>query len=64
MGTSAKVLTGKLGIRCDIEFDVVRSSILAALRGFDVTVLASGGMADRVVEKVKERDIRVSFLEL
>jgi cobalt/nickel transport system ATP-binding protein len=55
MGTSAKVLMNRMGIRCDFEFDVIQSGMLAALRGFDVCVFASGGMADRVIEKVKER---------
>ncbi|MCE8424913.1 MAG: ATP-binding cassette domain-containing protein [Candidatus Methanoperedens sp.] len=58
MGTSAKVLTGKMGIRCDFEFDVAQSGILAALRGFDVIIFVSGRMADRVLEKVKGRNIK------
>jgi cobalt/nickel transport system ATP-binding protein len=57
MGTSAKVLANKMGLRCDFEFDVVQSGMLAALRGFDVCIFASGGMADRVIEKVKERKL-------
>lgn len=57
MGTSAKVLMNKVGIRCDFEFDVIQSGMLAALRGFDVCIFASGGMADRVIEKVKERKL-------
>ncbi len=64
MGTSAKVLMNRLGIRCDFEFDVIQSGILAALRGFDVTILASGGMADRVAEKVKERKLKYSCFVL
>ncbi|NJD76579.1 MAG: ATP-binding cassette domain-containing protein [Candidatus Methanoperedens sp.] len=64
MGTSAKVLLGKLGIRTDFEFDVAQSGILAALRGFNVSIFASGGMAERVMEKVKERKIRYSVIEL
>ena len=55
MGTSAKALMNKMEIKCDFEFDVIQSAMLAALRGLDVMVFASGGMADRVVEKVKER---------
>ncbi|MFZ3383752.1 MAG: ATP-binding cassette domain-containing protein [Candidatus Methanoperedens sp.] len=57
MGTSAKALMNKMEIKCDFEFDVIQSAMLAALRGLDVTVFASGGMADRVVEKVKERKL-------
>ncbi len=57
MGTSAKVLLNRNGIGCDFEFDVVQSSILAALRGFSVTIFASGGMAERAVEKIKEKNI-------
>lgn len=58
MGTSAKVLVNKMGIRCDFEFDVIQSGMLAALRGFDVCIFASGGMAERVIEKVKERKLK------
>ena len=58
MGTSAKVLVNKMGIRCDFEFDVIQSGMLAALRGFDVCIFASGGMADRVIGKVKERKLK------
>ncbi len=57
MGTSAKVLMNRLGLVCDFEFDVIQSGMLAAFRGFDVTILASGGMADRVIEKVKEKKL-------
>ncbi len=64
MGTSAKVLLRRMEIRCDFEFDVIQSSILAALRGFDVAVFASGGMADRVIEKVKEKKLNCSCLML
>ena len=63
MGTSAKVLANKIDVKCDIEFDVIQSSILAALRGFDVTILASGGMGERVIEKVREKRINcTSFM--
>lgn len=64
MGTSAKVLLNRMGIGCDFEFDVAQSGILAALRGFNVVIFASGGMADRVIEKVKERKIKYSCFEL
>ncbi len=64
MGTSAKVLLGKMDIRADFEFDVVQSGMLAALRGFNVGIFASGGMAERVIEKVNERNIRYSVIEL
>jgi cobalt/nickel transport system ATP-binding protein len=57
MGTSAKVLINKMGLKCDFEFDVIQSAMLAALRGLDVTVFASGGMADKVLEKVKEKQL-------
>jgi cobalt/nickel transport system ATP-binding protein len=60
MGTSAKVLMNRMEIRCDFEFDVVQSGILAALRGFNVVVFASGGMADRVIGKMGEKKIRHS----
>lgn len=64
MGTSAKVLMNRIGMRCDFEFDVVQSGILAALRGFDVCIFASGGMADRVAEKVKEKKLNYSCFAL
>lgn len=64
MGTSAKVLVNKMGIKCDFEFDVAQSGMLAALRGFNVVIFASGGMADRAVEKVKEKKISLSYLML
>lgn len=64
MGTSAKVLVNKMGIRCDFEFDVIQSGMLAALRGFDVCIFASGGMADRVIGKVKERRLNYSCFVL
>lgn len=57
MGTSAKALMKKMDIKCDFELDVIQSSMLAALRGWNVTVFASGGMADRVLEKVKEKKL-------
>ncbi len=62
MGTSAKVLMRRAGVRCDFEFDVIQSGMLAALRGFDVIIFASGGMASRVLEKVKEKNINCSCL--
>ena len=36
---------------------MIQSAMLGALRGLDVTVFATGGMADRVTEKVKGRKI-------
>lgn len=58
MGTSAKVTARKLSLLCDFEIDVVQSAISAALRGLSVAVLASGGMADRAVQKVKENNLK------
>ncbi|HMB45807.1 MAG TPA: ATP-binding cassette domain-containing protein [Candidatus Methanoperedens sp.] len=62
MGTSAKVLLNKMGLKYDFEFDVIQSAMLAALRGLNITVFASGGMADRVLEKVKERQLNCQCL--
>jgi len=62
MGTSAKALMNRIKVKCDFEFDVIQSSMLAALRGFDVAVFATGGMADRVIEKVKDRKIGYQLL--
>jgi cobalt/nickel transport system ATP-binding protein len=53
MGTSAKVVVRKAGIQCDFEVDVIQSSILAALRGLNVMVFATGGMVDRVIQKIE-----------
>jgi cobalt/nickel transport system ATP-binding protein len=61
MGTSAKVLIGQMNVRCDIEFDVIQSGILAAQRGFNVAIFASGGMAERAILKIKEKNIRHSL---
>ena len=57
MGTSAKALMNKMGIKCDLEFDVIQSAMLAALRGLNVVVFASGGMAQRVMEKAREKKL-------
>lgn len=64
MGTSAKVLVNKTGIKCDFEFDVAQSGMLAALRGFNVVIFASGGMAERVIERVREKKIKHTYLTL
>ncbi len=53
MGTSAKVVSRKAGIKCDFEVDVIQSSILAALRGLNVMVFVTGGMVDRVIQKIE-----------
>jgi cobalt/nickel transport system ATP-binding protein len=58
MGTSAKVLVNKMGIKCDFEFDVAQSGMLAALRGFNVVIFASGGMAERVIGRVREKKLK------
>jgi predicted transcriptional regulator len=36
--------------------DVIQSAMLSALRGFNCLVLASGGMADLVMERINERN--------
>lgn len=64
MGTSAKVLMNRIGMKCDFEFDVIQSGMLAVLRGFDVVIFASGKMAERAVEKVKEKKINFSYIAL
>ncbi|HLB70282.1 MAG: ATP-binding cassette domain-containing protein [Candidatus Methanoperedens sp.] len=64
MGTSAKVLMNRTGMKCDFEFDVIQSGMLAVLRGFDVVIFASGKMAERAVEKVKEKKIDFSYVSL
>jgi cobalt/nickel transport system ATP-binding protein len=68
MGTSAKVVVGKAGIQCDFEVDVIQSSILAALRGLNVMVFATGGMVDRVIQKIesnnKQSEQQIKYLRL
>ncbi len=64
MGTSAKVLVNKMGIKCDFEFDVAQSGMLAVLRGFNVVIFASGGMAERVIERVREKKLKHTYLTL
>ncbi len=56
MGTSAKVVVRKAGVHCDFEVDVIQSSILAALRGLNVMVFATGGMVDRVIQKIESNN--------
>lgn len=53
MGTSAKVVVRKAGIHCDFDVDVIQSSILAAVRGLNVMVFVTGGMVDRVIQKIE-----------
>ncbi|VVB85878.1 Cobalamin import ATP-binding protein BtuD [uncultured archaeon] len=64
MGTSAKVLVNKMRIKCDFEFDVAQSGMLAALRGFNAVIFASGGMAERVIERVREKKIKHTYFTL
>ena len=64
MGTSAKVLMRKIGTRCDFEFDVVQSGMLAALRGFNVAIFASGRMAEIAAKRALEKNIRLINCEL
>ncbi len=68
MGTSAKVVVRKAGIHCDFEVDVIQSSILAALRGLNVMVFATGGMVDRAIQKIennnKQGEQQIKYLKL
>jgi cobalt/nickel transport system ATP-binding protein len=64
MGTSAKVLMKKMGTKCDFEFDVVQSGLLAALRGFNVAIFASGRMAEIAERRVREKNIHLINCEL
>jgi cobalt/nickel transport system ATP-binding protein len=56
MGTSVKITAAKAGILPDFEVDVIQSVMLSALRGLDCLVLASGGMAELVKQRVDERN--------
>jgi cobalt/nickel transport system ATP-binding protein len=64
MGTSAKVLMKKMGTKCDFEFDVVHSGMLAALRGFNVAIFASGRMAEIAQRRVQDKNIQLINCEL
>ncbi|MFQ5976012.1 MAG: energy-coupling factor ABC transporter ATP-binding protein [Candidatus Hydrothermarchaeales archaeon] len=59
MGTAAKVALRKTGLSCNYDVDVVHASISAALRGMDVAILASGKMADHVVKKIDENNLKI-----
>lgn len=56
MGTAARVTAAKSGLHPDFEVDVIQSAMLFALRGLNCLVLASGGMADLVKNRVDERN--------
>jgi len=58
MGTASKAAVLELGITSDYSTDVIQSAISAAVRGLNVLVLASGGMADLVLSRVSERNVR------
>lgn len=60
MGTVARVVANKLGLRVDLEFGVSRSAAMAALRGLDVLVLSTGRMTNRVLEEVEKVNVRYS----
>ncbi len=61
MGTSAKVLLKKLSISCDFEVDVTQASILAAQRGLDVMLFATGKMGEKVVQKIKNQNVNLRY---
>lgn len=56
MGTSAKASVRMLGIHCDFESDIINSSLSEAVMGKTVVILASGNMADLVIEKVNQNN--------
>jgi len=58
MGTASKAAVLEIGITCDYSTDVIQSAISAAVRGLNVLVLVSGGMADLVLSRVSERNAR------
>jgi cobalt/nickel transport system ATP-binding protein len=54
MGTAAKATVRKLGIACNYDVNVIQAGIAAALKGMNVAIFASGGMAEHALRKIKE----------
>lgn len=54
MGTSAKVMAEKEGIRLDFTYGVIDKSILKALMGKSSLIMTSGGMVDHALRRVRD----------
>ena len=57
MGTVARSVLNKMGLKNDFEFGVTRAATMAALRGLNVFVLAAGRMANRVIEELERVNV-------
>jgi cobalt/nickel transport system ATP-binding protein len=54
MGTSAKVMAEKEGIKLDFTYGVIDKSILKALLGKSSLIMTSGGMVDHASSRIEE----------
>jgi cobalt/nickel transport system ATP-binding protein len=54
MGTSAKVMAEKEGIKLDFTYGVIDKSILKALLGKSSLIMTSGGMVDHAFSRIEE----------
>ena len=57
MGTVARSVLNKMGLKNDFEFGVTRAATMATLRGLNVLVLAAGRMANRVIEELERVNV-------
>lgn len=57
MGTVARSVLNKMGLKNDFEFGVTRAATMAALRGLNVLVLSVGRMANRVIEELERVNV-------
>lgn len=68
MGTSAKVMAEKEGIKLDFTYGVIDKSILKALLGKSSLIMTSGGMVDhassRIEEYSREANVNLKALSL
>lgn len=68
MGTSAKVMAEKAGIKLDFTYGVIDKSILKALSGKSSLIMTSGGMVDhassRIEEYSREADVNLRATQL
>ncbi len=53
LGTKAKLAAREMGLEADFYSDVVNNCILKAVAGFSCLIIASGGMVEKVRERVK-----------
>ncbi len=63
MGTSAKVMAERKGIRLDFTYGVIDKSILKALLGKSSLIMTSGGMVDHALQRIRDygREAKVNI---